>query len=73
MATTMTSPRDLQVVHPLDDIAEEKRSPQGLGEMPMSARARVSLHALRGCLILIGLVVGSRVLSLAGVLGYHVP
>ncbi len=73
MAATMTSPRDLQVVHPLADIAEEKRSPAGLGEMPMSASVRVSLHALRGCLILIGLMVGSRVLSLAGVLGHHVP
>ena len=73
MATTMTSPRGLQIVHPLDNIAKEKRSPAGLGEMPMSASVRVSLHALRGCLILIGLRVGSRVLSLAGVFGHHVP
>lgn len=69
----MTSPRDLQVVHPLADIAEEKRSPAGLWEMPMSVSVRVSLHALRGCLVLIGLIVGSRALSLTGVLDHHVP
>ena len=70
MATTMISPRDLQVVHPLDDIAEEKRSPAGLGQMPMSASVRVSLYALRGYLVLIGLMVGYRVLTLAGAFGH---
>ena len=71
MATTMISPRDLQVVHPLDDVAEEKRSPEGLGEMPMSASVRLSLYALRGYLVTIGLMVGYRVLTLAGTFGHH--
>lgn len=61
----------LRVIHPLDDIAEEKRSPEGLGEIPMSGSVKLSLYALRGYLILIGLMVGYRVLTLAGVFGYH--
>ena len=63
--------RKMQVVHPLDDVAEEKRSPEGLGEMPMSASVKYSLYALRGYLVLIGLMVSYRVLTLAGVLGPH--
>lgn len=75
MATTMINARindrDLQVVHPLDDVAEEKRSPEGLGRMPMSASVEFSLYALRGYLVLIGLMVGYRVLTLAGAFGHH--
>jgi len=78
MAVLMTSQaedqkfedRKFQVVHPLDDIAEEKRSPAGLGEMPMSGSVKLSLYALRGYLILIGAMVGYRVLALAGVFGH---
>lgn len=62
--------RSFRVVHALDDVAEEKRSPEGLGPMPMSASVRFSLYALRGYLILIGLMVGYRVLTLAGVFGH---
>ena len=68
--TRTTDPRDLQVVHPLDDIAEEKCSPAGLGRMPMSASVRFSLCALQGYLVVIGLTVGYRVLTLAGVFGH---
>jgi len=76
MATVMTEPRmthtlNLHVVHPLDDIAEEKCSPEGLGQMPMSTSVRFSLYALRGYLVLIGLMVGYRVLTLAGIFGHH--
>ena len=73
MAATMTEAHthDLRVIHPLDDVAEEKRSPEGLGEMPMSGSVRLSLYALRGYLVLIGLMVGYRVLTLAGVFGHH--
>ncbi len=78
MATLMTEPRmthtlNLHVVHPLDDIAEEKRSPEGLGPMPMGTSVRFSLYALRGYLVFIGLAVGYRVLTLAGVFGHHRP
>lgn len=81
MATTMTeaqimtearmAKKNLQVVHPLDDIAEVKLSPEGLGQMPMSPSVRVSLYALRGYLILIGVMVAYRVLTLAGIFGHH--
>ncbi len=63
--------REFQVIHPLDDIAEEKCSPVGLGRMPMSTSVRLSLYALQGYLVLIGLTVGYRVLTLAGVFGHH--
>ena len=72
MTVTMTETLidELRVVHPLDDIAEEKRSPEGLGKMPMSGSVKLSLYALRGYLILIGLMVGYRALTLAGVFGH---
>ncbi len=70
MATLMTETRDFQVVHPLDDIAEEKCSPVGLGRMPLSASVKFSLYALQGYLILIVLAVGYRVLTLAGAFGH---
>lgn len=68
----ITDLRDFQVVHPLDDVAEEKRSPVGLGQMHMTPSVRLSLYALQGYLLLIGLTVGYRVLTLAGVFGHHV-
>jgi len=39
--------------------------------MPMSGSVKLSLYALRGYLVLIGLMVGYRVLTLAGVFGHH--
>ena len=76
MATTMiksptTIQQSLQVVHPLDDIAEEKRSPVGMGQMHMSASVKFSLYALRGYLVLIGLMVAYRVLTLAGMFSHR--
>lgn len=76
MATTMIKSQmpiqqSLQVVHPLDDIGEEKRSPEGLGEMHMSGSVKFSLYALRGYLVVIGLMVAYRVLTLAGVFSHH--
>ena len=76
MATTMiksptTIQQSLQVVHPLDDIAEEKRSPEGLGQMHMSPSVKLSLYTLRGYLVLIGLMVAYRVLTLAGMFSHH--
>ena len=77
MATIITSAgitdhRAFQVVHPLDDVAEEKRSPAGLGQMHMTPSVKLSLYALQGYLLLIGLTVGYRVLTLAGIFGHHV-
>jgi hypothetical protein len=65
----MTNTRNAQefiVVHPLFDVAEEKRTGEGLGQMPMSGSVRWSLLALRGYLILMTLLVIYHCLDLSG-------
>ena len=57
------------VVHPLDDVQEQKMNTSGLGAMPMTASVKLSLMALRGYLILMMLLVLYHVLDLAGVFG----
>jgi len=59
------------VVHPLDDVHEQKMSTSGLGAMPMNASVKLSLMALRAYLILMMLLVLYHVLDLAGVFGRH--
>ena len=59
------------VVHPLDDIPEEKVNASDLGTMPMTASVKLSLLALRGYLILMMLLVLYHVLDLAGAFGQH--
>ena len=59
------------VVHPLDDLPEEKVDTESLGPMAMTASVRVSLISLRGYLILMMMLVFYRVLVLAGWLGHH--
>ena len=59
------------VVHPLDDIPEEKIDIENLGPMAMTASVRLSLLSLRAYLILMMLLVFYRVLVLAGWLGHH--
>ena len=54
-----------EVVHPLADVTEAKRSPEGLGPMRMSSSVKVSLMALRAYLLLIGLLVAYHVVMLA--------
>jgi hypothetical protein len=56
------------VVHPLDDVAEEKVDTEHLGPMPMTQTVRLCLFALRGYLLLMFGLLGFRVLQLAGVL-----
>jgi hypothetical protein len=60
------------VVHPLDDEPETKRSPEGLGQMPMSPSVRLSLLALRGYLIGMGLLVLYHCLDMAHVFSHGV-
>ena len=55
------------VVHPLDDVVEEKVDTSTLGPMPITPSVRLSLMALRGYLILMMLLVLYHVLDLAGV------
>ena len=59
------------VVHPLDDLPEEKIDTSALGPMPMTASVRYSLMALRGYLILMMLLVLYHVMDLAGAFGQH--
>lgn len=56
------------VVHPLDDIPEQKVDTSALGPMPMTISVKFSLMALRGYLVLMILLVFYHVMDLAGVL-----
>ena len=54
------------VVHPLDDIPEQKVDTESLGPMPMTASVRISLLSLRAYLVVMMLLVLYHVLVLAG-------
>ncbi|SPE26730.1 hypothetical protein SBA3_1290010 [Candidatus Sulfopaludibacter sp. SbA3] len=69
---TMTSPMEIEenrnhfvVVHPLDDVYEEKVDTAALGPMPMTTSVRLSLLSLRGYLVLMILLVFYHVIDLA--------
>jgi hypothetical protein len=70
MATMHINPgvEGFRVIHPLDDVAEQKCSTEGLGKIRMTPAVRVSLAALRGYLILMTLMLGYHVLDLSGLL-----
>jgi hypothetical protein len=70
MATMGFTPEinGFRVVHPLDDIAEQKCSSSGLGRIRMTRAVRISLGVLRAYLIVMTLMLGYHVLDLAGVL-----
>jgi hypothetical protein len=61
-------PHFFTIVHPLDDVPEEKVDTEHLGPMRMTGTVRVCLFALRGYLLLMCGLLGFRVLQLAGVL-----
>jgi hypothetical protein len=56
------------VVHPLDDLPEEKLETEHLGPMKMNRTVRICLYSLRGYLLLMFGLLGFRVLQLAGVI-----
>lgn len=58
--------RDFLVIHPLDDVQEQKVETKHLGLMRMTPAVRISLVALRGYLLLMMLLVLYHVLDLAG-------
>ena len=58
--------RDFLVIHPLDDVQEQKVETQHLGPMRMTLAVRISLLVLRGYLVLMMLLVLYHVLDLAG-------
>jgi hypothetical protein len=75
---TMTNPIELNelanhfvVIHPLDDVPEEKVDTESLGPMAMTASVRISLVSLRAYLVLMMLLVFYHVLVLAGLFGHH--
>jgi hypothetical protein len=61
--------REFLVIHPLDDVVEQKVETEHLGPMRMTPVVRVSLLALRGYLVLMMLLLLYHVLGLAGLLG----
>jgi len=60
--------RSFAVVHPLDDVPEEKVDTEHLGHMRMTRTVKICLFALRGYLLLMVGMLGFRVLQLAGVI-----
>lgn len=59
------------VVHPLDDLPEQKVDIESLGPMPMTAAVRASLLTLRAYLVLMMLLLLYYVLNLAGLFSRH--
>jgi hypothetical protein len=57
-----------RVIHPLDDVPEQKCSTVGLGKIRMTRAARLSLGILRAYLILMTLMLSYHVLGLSGLL-----
>jgi len=75
---TMTNAIDLNkmvnhfmVIHPLDDVPEEKVDTESLGPMAMTWSVRISLVSLRAYLVSMMLLVLYHALNLAGLLGRH--
>lgn len=70
MATVQTSyePQYFSVIHPLNDVPEQKCSSEGLGQIRMTRPVRISLGVLRAYLVVMTLMLGYHVLDLAGVL-----
>ena len=60
------------VIHPLDDLPEEKVDVSALGPMPMTTSVRLSLLSLRGYLVLMMLLVVYHVIDLAGAFGHQI-
>jgi len=65
MENTLANNEWFQVIHPLDDVMEEKVDISSLGAMPMTPSARRSLIALRGYLVLMTVLVLVKVVLLA--------
>jgi hypothetical protein len=64
-----TTEREFLVIHPLDDVQEQKIDAGHLGAMQLTTSRRLSLLALRGYLVLMMLLVIYHVLDLAGMFG----
>jgi hypothetical protein len=67
MATMQNSYQGFRVIHPLEDIPEQKCESEGLGPIAMTTSVRISLKVLRGYLILMTAMLLYHVLDLAGI------
>jgi hypothetical protein len=61
----------LVVVHPLDDVAEEKIDVSSLKPIKITGAVKLSLMALRGYLILMAFLVLYHVAVAVGMFGTH--
>ena len=70
MATMQSryAPEYFRVIHPLDDVPEQKCSTEGLGYIAMTPAVRISLTVLRGYLIVMSAMLLYHVLDLAGMI-----
>jgi hypothetical protein len=68
MASVQSSyePQCFSVVHPLNDLPEQKCSSEGLGQIAMTRSVRICLGILRAYLAAMTLMLGYHVLNLAG-------
>lgn len=64
-----THKREFLVIHPLDDVQEQKIETQNLGPMRMTLAVKLSLFVLRGYLVCMMLLVLYHVLDLAALFG----
>jgi hypothetical protein len=75
MAALATPPihadADLYVIHPLDDIHEQKCTSEGLGLMKLTPTVRIALTTLRVYLIAMTIIILYRTLALAHILIHH--
>ena len=61
----LPNPAPLYVIHPLDDVHEQKCTTEGLGPIELTPTVRLSLGALRVYLIAMTLIILYRTLTLA--------
>jgi hypothetical protein len=75
MAALATQPTQnetqLYVIHPLDDIQEQKCTSEGLGLMELTPTVRFALTTLRVYLIAMTLIILYRTLTLAHLFPQH--
>ena len=65
----VTDKCEFLVIHPLDDVQEQKIETQNLGPMRMTLAVKLSLFAPRGYLVFMMLLVLYHVLDLAALFG----
>ncbi len=71
LSSPATNGRTFLVIHPLDDVQEQKCETKHLGAMKMTPAVRLSLLALRAYLVLMMVMVLYHALDLAGVLAQN--